>query len=65
MQFRMQSRTRRRSNVAAFGERPGAKMTDFLLDFLSGKLFWLNFFLVEFNVCVNDCHIPLNFCADG
>ena len=62
MQFRMQSQARRRSSVAAFGERPGAKFDELLLDFLSGE-HWLNFF--EHNVRVNDCHMPFKFCADG
>ena len=59
----MQFQARRRSNVAAFGERPGAKLTNFCLTFLSGK-HWLNFF-VEYIVRVNNFYMPFKFCADG
>ena len=51
----------RRLNVAAFGERPGAKLTNFCLTFLSGK-HWLNFF-VEYIVRVNNFYMPFKIFA--
>ena len=52
---------RRRLNVAAFGEHPGAKLTNFCLTFLSGK-HWLNFF-VEYIVRVNNFYMPFRIFA--